>query len=420
MESEEVDAREIALASHRASARRAAKGELAFVAVDQSSLKLTDTQGEKGFGRVGAQASTRGLEVMTALAVSPAGEPYGLCGQRYWARGAKVAHRSKRQRMQQPAQEKELGYWLEVMEQVRLVFAEEAPQTTPWFQLDRGADAWPILLAGLREGDLFTVRAAQDRRLTLAEGEEERRYLWKTLEGQPLLGRKKLDVPARPARKPEKGKLRPARRARSAELELRAARVSLDLPGKNRASLYALLVCETADSAGLEEPIEWLLLTSRQISTRADADLVLFAYTQRWRIEEFHKCWKSGSCKVEETQLRSAQNVIRWATILASVAARLLRLTYLARQQPSRPSSMEFTTAEICAIVLSSRSRHKPGDNPPIGELVLLLANLGGYTGKSSGGPPGPLVIARGLLYIEPLVALLESGSIVAAPRSDQ
>jgi hypothetical protein len=36
-------------------------------------------------------------------------------------------------------------------------------------------------------------------------------------------------------------------------------------------------------------------------------------------------------------------------------------------------------------------------DTPALGDIVHLVALLGGYTGKSSGGPPGPTVIGRGL-----------------------
>jgi hypothetical protein len=41
-------------------------------------------------------------------------------------------------------------------------------------------------------------------------------------------------------------------------------------------------------------------------------------------------------------------------------------------------------------------------------QVVLWIAELGGYTGKSSGGPPGPLVLARGLRKVEILAAVLD------------
>src|SRR5438128_10311426 len=185
LENDAVPVEQIALASHQACARRAAGEEFAFVPIDGTSLKLTDRKREKGLGVVGPRsAGASGLHVMNALAVSRAGVPLGLCGQAYWAREKRVKRQGKHDR--RPVEEKETRHWLAVMQQARKVFASEAPRTRPWFQLDRGGDAWPVLLDGLKPGELFTVRAARDRRLTTAE--QQRRYLWETLESQPVLG----------------------------------------------------------------------------------------------------------------------------------------------------------------------------------------------------------------------------------------
>jgi hypothetical protein len=280
------------------------------------------------------------------------------------------------------------------MHQVRDVF-QPGIGPVPWFQLDRGGDAWPVILDGLEPGQLFTVRAVHDRRLRLDSAEiGERGYLRETLAQQPVIAHEKLDLPATGGR-----------RARRATIEIRAQQITLDfLIGSKRrtfASLWALLARESpATVPSGEKPIEWLLLTSRPIWSESDAQLVLFGYSQRWRIEEFHRLWKSGACRVEDTQLRDRDHIIRWATILAAVAVRILRMTYLARKTPGTPATAEFTTAEIKAIILARRPT-KPPTEPSIALVVGWLADLGGYTGKSSGGPPGPIVLARGLQSIQ-------------------
>jgi hypothetical protein len=159
-----------------------------------------------------------------------------------------------------------------------------------------------------------------------------------------------------------------------------------------------------------QDAIEWLLLTTYEVTTVADAQLVIHGYAQRWRIEEFHRMWKSGACRVEDTQLRDRETIIRWASILASVAIRLLRLTYLARAAPDEPASTELAQSEIDAVIVSRRPKgfHR-GDIPAISLLVLWLADLGGYTGKSSGGPPGAIVIRRGLERIQSLADFFAS-----------
>jgi hypothetical protein len=196
------------------------------------------------------------------------------------------------------------------------------------------------------------------------------------------------------------------RKARAAKLELRATPVTLRLRNhwtntETSVTLYALLARERGTPADGGEPVEWLLLTNRKIETKADAELVLFGYTQRWRIEQFHKTWKSV-CRVEQTQLREAANIERWATILAAVAMRLLRLTYLARFRPNVSASTELTSAEITALILEKgKGTYKPGDELSMELATRWVAELGGYVGpKSSGGPPGTTVLARGLREI--------------------
>jgi hypothetical protein len=394
----------VARSAHEACAARAAGQPFVFVPVDGSSLNLTDLAGRKDLGVVGARSiGARGLQVMTAIAVAPDGTPLGICGQRWWARKRR-ARRKKRDR--RAVRSKETQYWLDTMQDVREVFAARAPSVRPWFQLDRGGDAWPVLLDGLLPEQLFTVRAAHDRRLWTNK-DEPRRRLWEKLEAQPLLGRYEFAVPSRPGRA-----------ARTATMEVRACEVTFEFspPGKAcryRATLWAVLACEAHSAPSDKEAIEWLLLTTHPIGAMADAQLVLRGYGQRWRIEEFHRLWKSGACNVEEMQLRDREAILRWATILASVAMRLLRLTYLARTQPTLPASVELTQAEIDAVIVSRKPRgYHRGDTPPITLVVRWLADAGGYTGKSSGGPPGAVVIRRGLERMRSLADYFASGEM--------
>jgi hypothetical protein len=401
MEGHGFNQEEIARAAHRACAERSAGEPFVFVPIDGSSLNLTDDQESKGLGIVGARAvGAKGLQVMTAIAISPEGPPLGLCGQTWWSRQERVQRKRKDRRT---VDAKETQHWLTVMDQVGSVFAEEAPHTRPWLQLDRGGDAWPVVLEGLSPEMWFTVRAAHNRRLDSAE-DEPRRYLWQRVESSEPLGHYNLEVLARAGR-----------RSRTATIEVRGCPVTLDLldlRSKRQywASLWAVLAREVNPPAG-EDGIEWLLLTTYQVTTLQDAQLVIRGYAQRWRIEEFHRMWKSGACRVEDTQLRDRETIIRWASILASVAMRLLRLTYLARTTPDAPATRELAQAEIDAVIVSRQPKgYHPGDVPSISLVVLWLADLGGYTGKSSGGPPGAIVIRRGLERIQTLADYFAAG----------
>jgi Transposase DNA-binding/Transposase DDE domain len=401
LENPDVDPNEVARSAHFAGAQRCFGQPYVFVPVDGSSLNLTDRTGRKGLGVVGTrQTRARGVIVMTALAVLPGGMPVGVLGQEYWIRPpAKKKRRPHQKRM---VKQTETQKWLDTMEQAREALAHEAPGTKPWFQLDRGGDAWPVILDVLRPGELATIRANHDRQLV---GTSKR--LWERLASQPVLTTYDYIVP-RSAGRPERWMV----------LQIRAARVELDLFDTDlrkhvRAPLWAVLVRESRITAKAGEPVEWLLLTTFPVKTEQDALLVADGYAQRWRVEDFHKAWKSGACKVEENQLRDFDNVKRWAVLQASLAVRILRLAHVARTTPKQPATVELSLGEIQAIAID-REQPVPltshaSSIPTIATAVTWLAEIGGYTGKSSGGPPGAKVLARGLLRIEALAAALDS-----------
>jgi hypothetical protein len=206
-------------------------------------------------------------------------------------------------------------------------------------------------------------------------------------------------------------------------MTVRTARVSLILRDQkskrtNVISVNAVLVREEGTTLRGEKPIQWLLLTNYPATSRQALKRVVFGYTLRWRIEDFHKTWKSGWCEVEQTQLRSMQAAVRWATILAMVATRVERLKHASRTSPNVPATVELTADEVTALVLMKRKRARRGDtipsNPTIGEATVWIAELGGYTGKSSGGPPGSITIARGL---ERIVNAAEVVSMLREPE---
>ena len=164
-----------------------------------------------------------------------------------------------------------------------------------------------------------------------------------------------------------------------------------------------------------EKPIKWALFTNRPILTIKDLTDVIKGYSMRWRIEELHRTWKSGACRVEESQLRSACAVSKWATILMAVAVRIERIKQLSREQPDRPATDEFTPVEIKAAALlyfgkSAKKKLASPTTPSIADLTLWIASLGGYTGKtSSGGPPGSITLSRGLESIRAVAQALEA-----------
>ena len=157
-----------------------------------------------------------------------------------------------------------------------------------------------------------------------------------------------------------------------------------------------------------------MLYTNAPIDTAEQIQAVIESYVTRWRIEDFHKTWKSGYCGVEDTQLRSATAAKAWATLLATVATRVERLKHLARNEPEKRASIELSPIEIKALkLLKSRFKTRveviPEGMPTIAQAVRWLADLGGYHGNPKAGPPGAIIIGRGLEMLAPAVLMLEA-----------
>jgi hypothetical protein len=358
--------------------------------MDGCTLTVTDATAAKGFGKVGtAETRARGIEVMNAIAVTPDGTPLGLCGQVWWTRRDEPVSIPSQQRH---LYEKETRYWIKGFDAVNAAFAAANVITPRWFQVDAGADFREWLALAVRTEHHITVRAAQDRCI-----DESAARLWRHVTAQSPLGRIEVKVP--------RGRKRKRRRA---EIELRSCAVTLKLPGGlEPAPLWAVLATEVKTTPQGEKPIEWMLLTNMAMKGFDETELVVYAYSQRWRVEDFHKSWKSV-CKVEESQLEVTA-FKSWATILASVAMRIERLKHLARNEPEKPATVELSDVEVEAtLVLYHSYNERPpkdyvkGQVPTIAQAVNWIAELGGYTGlKRSHGPPGTIVIGRGLARME-------------------
>lgn len=371
--------------------------DVVFVPVDGSSLTIADEGGQKGLGGVGAwNKGARGVQTMSALAIAPDGVPVGICGQKMWVRSG----RSQCKPYEGPTARSESRFWLELLDEVTEAFASEGG-ARPWLQMDRGADMWPLLQLAVDRDALLTVRSVYDRQL------ETGAHLWTTLERARIVAKRRLDVPARPPARRKKrinGKrisyLTEPRRARVARVVIRAARVGLMCTTRGKKKLVvpinAVLVRETGRR---DDRVEWMLLTTHPIARRRDVLAVVDGYTMRWRIEDFHRAWKRGLCRVEETQLRSRDAIFKWATILAAVATRALHLTHRAREKPDALASTEFSEDELQAIVALREPKNFDDAqlrDVTLGQAVRWIADIGGYTGPWN-GPPGPTVIGRGL-----------------------
>jgi hypothetical protein len=393
VENESVKSPAIMKASLLSVVDRCVDEPFVFVAIDGSSVKLADHIGAKDFGTVGTfQKGARGLKVMAGLAVSSTGVPIGLTSLDMWSRKKKVTIAREKRSLAQKETQRVADAAIAASD----AFTAAKSSCRVWFQLDRENDATQLLQAFSKTNHWFTVRAKTNR-LIKSDADQSKRVCDETARKRALKGTFDLEVSPGPTRT-----------ARTARMTIRVAKVTLLLHDRRSKRIvqelpvHAVHVRESSALPVSEEPIEWLLYTNYPIETEEDISLVVFGYCQRWRIEDFFRTWKTTGCNVESTQLHSTHSVRIWATMLAAVAARIERLKHLARTEPYRPATIEFSDDEIEALLLLKQKYKKkteqiPDEIPTIGQAVVWTAELGGYTGKSSGGPPGSVTIRRGL-----------------------
>jgi len=373
---------------------RAARGCAEVLAVeDTTTLSYSHEAAHDELGDLGGPSGRqgRGFQVHSVLLVDAASEhTLGLVEQQRWCRDS--AKRGQRHRRGQRAYEdKESVKWQRASEALSARMGEAMTRVVS--VCDREADVFEYLDYKLERGERFVVRAAWNRRTS-----EAHQGLFDTLEAAPVLGSRRVQVVQRGGR-----------RAREARVELRACEVELRAP-KNRDTgkrvrLWGILALESEPPEGVEA-LRWVLLSSEAMGTQADAQRIMRYYELRWRIEDFHKAWKSGGANVEKRRMHSADNLERMAVILAFVAVRVMQLREVLHERRT-PEAKERRCDEVLEAVewkvlwLSRENKALPQTPPSLRWAYESVAKLGGWIDTKRTGRAGWKALWEGWFILE-------------------
>jgi len=354
-------------------------------------LKLTDEAGNEA-RTLGALAHPKhfGLLLHSALALTSAGLPLGLLHVHAWARDPKQRGQRKDRRRKQTAQ-KESQRWLDT--EAACVAALPAGRTVVTIG-DREADFYDLFAVRRRAGQHVLIRAKPRRRLAGAK-----ELLGVAVGQQPVAGHITVRIPRKDGRP-----------GRTATLAVRFGSFALAPPCTHprRTQLAPLplraVFVEEVKPPAKAQPVRWLLLTTLPVTSLAEAEQVVRWYAWRWRIEHFHYTLKSG-CKVEQLQLETAARLRRALAVYALVAARLLHLTYRARQEPEAVCEPAVSREEWQVLWRHfCPGRPLPLQPPCLHQAVRWIAQLGGFLGRKGDGEPGVKVLWRGLQQLRAMV----------------
>jgi len=317
----------------------------------------------------------------------------GLMDVQCWARDPEDFGKKKR-RHELPIEQKESNKWLVSFRRVAEA-QKRCAETTLVSVGDREADIYELFDLAEKDpgGPKLLVRAEQDRLLEDGQG-----HLWEQVAREKVGGLQEVWVPRR--------RNRPGRVAR---LEIRFAQVRLKPPQRKPElkilPIWAVLAREVDTPEGVE-PLEWMLLTTCEVTTFEQAVEKTTWYTLRWGIETYHRTLKSG-CKIEERQLGQADRIATCLGVDMVVAWRIYHLTKLGRETPDVPCTVIFEEDEWKALVAYVTKNPTPSGHPPtLREATRMVGSLGGFLGRKGDGEPGTQALWLGLQRLDDLTAM--------------
>jgi hypothetical protein len=353
---------------------------------DTSEINFaTTSERDRGLGKIG-KGGGRGVLLHPMLAVAAAsGDLLGLVTGRVWTRQGLVGTPHAKRALA----DKESERWISTPEAAKAHLASASMVTEV---SDREADIYAKWAQVPGASFHVLTRASKDRRITEGGGH---------LSSAPLAdgGTAVLKLRAQPGRP-----------AREAQVRLRYGEVTLKRPSgasldKSLPRFLTVRLVEVAEVGQPKsgKPILWRLLTTHAVKDGASAWRIVAWYQMRWIIEQFFRTLKQQGLRLEDSQLESADKLVKLTAIAARAAAAVMQLVQ-ARDGSAQSAEIAFTPAEIDTLAALipkiegntelQKNHHPPGS---LAWAAWAIAKLGGWDGYPKSRPPGPITFRNGL-----------------------
>lgn len=282
-----------------------------------------------------------------------------------------------------PIEDKESYKWIQSFRMTQKI-ASENPEKIFFNIADREGDIYELFLESTKsnlQNLYFIVRSSGDRNTTTKQ-----KKVKEAINSGLELGEIAFEY------KRENKK-------RLVKQSIKVKKIELDSP-KNKPDLDKMDVwvvqAEEKKPPKGKSAIKWLIMTNYPVKSLEDAKKILQYYTIRWDIEIFFKVLKSG-CEVEEIRLEKLERLKPCLALYMSVACRIMFLLKVGKTYPDLPCNILFSSAEW-KVVYKFIYRKKPPEEPPrLSEIIVCIAQLGGYLNRKNDPPPGPKVMWIGI-----------------------
>jgi hypothetical protein len=267
---------------------------------------------------------------------------------------------------------------------------------------DRESDIFAQWAKTPEPGFHLISRAMHDRRL--ATGED----LYAAAERFAFTAKRLVALPEREHK----------RKARPAWLSLRCGKVELARPRNTRdpnlPEAVALTLVEVVerDAPTGTEAVHWRLLTTHEVEDAEAAWQIVDWYKMRWTIEQFWRLLKLQGLRLEDSQLETAERLIKLTAIAAKAAVTTMQLVQARTAPNGEPASLAFSEDEIAVLDKlnaelqgATKLQKNPHRKRSLKWATWIIAKLGGWDGYPSSKPPGPITFKHGLEEFHAIVA---------------
>ncbi len=364
---------EAILAPHRESTIRRMMGQSTVLCIqDGSSLNYNNLDQCEGLGILSKNqtgAKTRGIHLHSTYVISTDGLPLGLLKAQFSAPQPKTEPET-RPTASIPIEEKKTFAWINGLRDCVEV-SKLIPNTHQINVCDREGDFFEFFdeqrTLKAKNVDLL-VRSKHDRTI-----DDKGHHLFESVRSSPVCAEIEINVPRQSTRtKKSKQKAKPGHAKRIAKVAVRYLEIEL-LPGayqKDKAPIKVRIVhVQETTNPEDDEPVEWFLLTTCDVSSPEQAIQILRWYCLRWRIEDWHRVLKSG-CNIEKLQHKTVERLKRTIAINLVIAWRIMLMTLLGRQCPELPAEVLFSDIEI--KVIREDQKKKSLNHSCLGKLCEL------------------------------------------------
>lgn len=153
-----------------------------------------------------------------------------------------------------------------------------------------------------------------------------------------------------------------------------------------------------------EEPVDWKLLSTHEVSDFTEAVQLIFWYTLRWLIEDFFRLLKKKGFDLESSEIETGYGLRKLGLFTMQAATRVMQLRQAREENVQIPIQEVFEKQEQACLndilpTLEWKTEKLKNNHPP-DQLIWatwIIARLGGWSGYESQRPPGLITLKNGL-----------------------